>query len=135
MFEIACNCVCCAQSSDMKRLFLLSILLSCKSGPRKVSVAHHAQVTNRKVAAVKHDTSSSDMHVPYRIGKDTVRLNKAMDKIFKFAEVEAITKQINKISKGKHSASKMVYDELMGTLPIIILWSARTHMMIGMSTL
>ena len=51
------------------------------------------------------------MHVPYKIGKDTVRLNKAMDKIFKFAEVEAITDQINKISKGKHSASMMVYDE------------------------
>ena len=83
----------------MKYLFLLTILLSCKSGPRKVVVAHNDQDTGTQVA-VKRDTSSIDIHDPFETGKDTVRLNKVMDKIFKFPEVEAINKQIDKSSKG-----------------------------------
>ena len=97
----------------LKYLFLLSILLSCKSGPRKVIVAHHGQNPTTQMA-VKRDTSSIYKHNPYETGKDTVRLNKAMDKIFKFPEVEAISKQINNSSKGIHSASIMEHDEFNG---------------------
>lgn len=97
----------------MKYLFLLSILLSCKNEPRKVIVAHRDLNKNTGVT-VKSDTSTIDIHDPYETGRDTVRLNKAMDKIFKFPEVEAVTKQINKSSKGKNSASIMVRDEFNG---------------------
>jgi hypothetical protein len=97
----------------MKYIFLLIIILSCKSGPRKVIVAQHDQDTTTQVT-VKRDTSSIDINDPYKAGKDTVRLNKAMNKILKFPEVEAITKQINKSSKGTHSASIMVHKEFNG---------------------
>jgi len=97
----------------MKYLFLLTILLGCKNGPRKFIVAHNDSGTTAQ-ATVRRDTSSIDIHDPYETGKDTVRLNKAMDKIFKFPEVEAVTKQIKENNKGTHSASIMVYDEFNG---------------------
>jgi hypothetical protein len=97
----------------MKYLFLLSILLSCKSGPRKVVVPHLDNDTTKQ-GTFKRDTTSIDNHDPFETGKDTVRLNKAINRIFKFPEVEAITKQINKNSKGAHSASIMVRDEFNG---------------------
>lgn len=97
----------------MKYLFFLTILLSCKSGPRKLIVPHNDSDTTTQ-STVKRGTTSTDIHDPYETGKDTVRLNKAMNKIFKFPEVEAITKQINKSSKGTHSASIMVRDEFNG---------------------
>jgi hypothetical protein len=97
----------------MKYLFLLIVLIGCKSGQRKVIVAHNDSDTTTQATA-KRATTSIDIHDPYVTGKDTVRLNKAMDKIFKFPEVEAITKQINKSSKGTHSASIMVRDEFNG---------------------
>ena len=37
-----------------------------------------------------------------------------MDKIFKFPEVQAINKQIDKTSKGTHGVSIMVHDEFKG---------------------
>ncbi|WP_162945075.1 hypothetical protein [Flavisolibacter nicotianae] len=97
----------------MKYIFLLSVLLSCKSGPRKVVVAHHDQDTATQLA-VKRDTCSIDLHDPFETGKDTVRLNKVIGKIFKFPEVEAINKQIDKSSKGTHGVSIMVHDEFNG---------------------
>lgn len=97
----------------MKYLFLLTVLLSCKSGPRKVIVAHPDKDTATPVT-VKRDTASIDIHDPYETGKDTVRLNKVMDKIFKFPEVEAINKQIDKTSNGEHGVSIMVHDEFNG---------------------
>jgi hypothetical protein len=97
----------------MKHLFVLTILLGCKSGHKKVIVAHNDSDTTAQ-ATVRHDTTSIDVHNPYETGKDTVRLNKVMVEIFKFPEVEAITKQIKESSKGKHSASILVYDEFNG---------------------
>jgi hypothetical protein len=97
----------------MKYLFLLTILLGCKSGPRKVVVPHADNDTTGQIS-VKRDTTSIDIHDPYETGKDTARLNSIMDKIFKFPEVEAINKQINKTSKGTHGISIMVHDEFEG---------------------
>src|SRR3954465_8543039 len=97
----------------MKYLFLLTILLSCKSRPRKVIVANSGQDTTTQ-ATINRDTTSIDVHDPYETGKDTVRLNAIMDKIFKFPEVQAINKQINKNSKGTHGVSIMVHDEFNG---------------------
>lgn len=94
----------------MKCLFLLAVLLSCKNGPRKVIVAQPDRDTTTQVT-VKRDITSIDIHDPYETGKDTVRLNKVMDKIFKFPEVEAINKQIEKTSKGTHGVSIIVHDE------------------------
>jgi len=94
----------------MKYLFLLTILLSCKSEPRKVIVAR-TKVDTTAPLSIKRDTNSVDTHDPYETGKDTVRLNKVMDKIFKFPEVQAINKQIDKNSKGTHGVSIMVEDE------------------------
>ena len=107
----------------MKYLFLVTILLSCKAGPRKVIVAHTEQNTTAK-APVKPDTTSIDKHDPYETGRDTIRLNKVMDKIFKFPEVEAINKQIDKTSKGTHGISIMVRDEFKGD-------SSYYHFMVG----
>ena len=97
----------------MKYLFLLTLILSCKSGPRKVVVARNDLDTTPQVP-VKRDTTSIDIHDPYETGKDTVRLNAVMDKIFKFPEVEAVNKQIDKTSNGKHGVSIMVRDEFNG---------------------
>src|SRR4051794_16407532 len=97
----------------MKYLFLLTIFLSCKSGPGKVVVARNDQDTSIQ-ATLKPDTSSIDIHDPYETGKDTIRLNKVMDEIFRFPEVEAINKQIEKASKGTHGVSIMVHDEFNG---------------------
>lgn len=94
----------------MKYLFLLLIFLSCKTGSRKVSLAPNDQDTTTE-KAVKQATSSIDIRNPYETGKDTIRLNKVMDKIFKFPEVQAINRQIQKTSKGKHGVSFMVRDE------------------------
>ena len=41
-------------------------------------------------------------------------MNKAMNTIFKFPEVEAINKQIDKNSKGAHGVSIMVHDDFDG---------------------
>jgi hypothetical protein len=94
----------------MKYIFLLTILLSCKSGQRKIIVTHPNKDTTTQLT-VKHDTSSIDIHDPYETGKDTVKLNAIMDKIFTFPEVQAINKQINKNSKGTRGVSIMVHDE------------------------
>ena len=63
---------------------------------------------------IERDTSTIDIHDPYETGKDTVRLNAVMDKIFKFPEVQAINRQINKATKGAHGVSIMVSDEFDG---------------------
>ena len=107
----------------MKYLFLLSILLGCKSERRKVIVAHHSQGTTIK-ATVKRDTSSIDIHDPFETGKDTIRLNRVMNKIFKFPEVETINKQIDETSKGKHGVSISVHDEFNGN-------TSYYHFMVG----
>jgi hypothetical protein len=97
----------------MKYLFLATILLACKSEPKNSVVAPTDQDTTAGVP-VKRDTTSIDQHDPFQTGKDTVRLNSVMDKIFKFPEVEAINKQINQTSKGKRGVSIMVHDEFEG---------------------
>lgn len=97
----------------MKYFFLLTIILSCKSGPGNAIVDHNDHDTAAQMP-FRPDTTSIDIHDPYKTGKDTFRLNKVMDEILKFPEVEAITKQINKMSKGTHGASIMVYDEFNG---------------------
>src|SRR4051794_29579880 len=97
----------------MKYLFLLTILVSCKSEPRKVIVAHPKLDTTAQVS-VRSDTTSVDLHDPYETGKDTVRLNKVMGEILMFPEVQAINKQIRKNSKGIHGISIMVHDEFNG---------------------
>jgi hypothetical protein len=94
----------------MKYLLLLTILLSCKGKPGKVIVAHHNPDTTTKMAG-KQDTSSIDIHDLYETDKDTTRLNKVMETISKFPEVEALNKQINKNSNGTHGVSFMVHDE------------------------
>ena len=94
----------------MKLLFLLTILISCEIRPRKVIVVYSDRDTTAQMP-VKRDPSSIDIHDSYETGKDTVRLNKIMDKIFKFPEVEAINKQIDRTSKGTHGVSIMVHDE------------------------
>ena len=71
----------------MKYVFLLTILLSCNSGPRKVIVVRSHQDTTTQ-ATIKRDTSSIDIHDPYETGKDTVRLNAIMDKIFKYLAMD-----------------------------------------------
>ena len=78
----------------------------------RVIVAHDNDVT--KQATVRRDTNSIDTHDPYQTGKDTIRLNKVMETISKFPEVEAINKQIDKNSKGTHGVSFMVQDEFEG---------------------
>jgi hypothetical protein len=103
----------CASPPNMKYLFVLTIFLSCKSGPRKVIVAHSGSNTTTQMT-IHRDTSSIDTNDPYETGYDTVRLNKAMDKIFKFPEVEAINKQIDKTTNGKHGVSIMVHDQFNG---------------------
>ena len=95
----------------MKYLLLITILLSCKDGPRKVFVRHELSDT---MAEVSRDTTSIDIHDPFKTGKDTVRLNAVMDRIFEFPEVEAINKQILKTSKGAHGVSIIVHDEFQG---------------------
>ena len=97
----------------MKYLFLLIILLGCKSGHRKVIIAHDDKDTTEQ-ANIRLATTFIDIHDPYKTGKDTVRLNKAIDKIFKFPEVKDINKQIDNKSKGAHSVSIMVRDEFNG---------------------
>jgi hypothetical protein len=97
----------------MKYLFFLTILLSCKSGPKKVFIASPDRDTTAQIL-VKRDTTSIDVHDPYETDKDTVRLNKVMDEIFKFPEVEAINKQIDNTSKGTHGVSIMIHDEFNG---------------------
>ena len=97
----------------VKYLFLLTIILSCKSGPRKVVIAHNDHDTTAQVP-VKRDTTSIDIRNPYETGKDTVRLNVVMDKIFTFPEVQTINKQIDKTSDGKHGVSIMVRNEFNG---------------------
>jgi hypothetical protein len=97
----------------MKYLFILTIFVSCKSGPRKVVVAHTDTDTTAQ-ASIKRDTASIDIHDPYETGKDTIRLNKVMDKIFKLPEVAAVNKKIDKTSKGAHGVSIMVHDEFNG---------------------
>jgi hypothetical protein len=94
----------------MKYLFILTIFLSCKSGPRKVFVSHNDTDPTAE-ASNPRDTTSVDIHDPYETGKDTNRLNKVMETISKFPEVEAINKQIDKNSKGNHGVSFMVHDE------------------------
>jgi hypothetical protein len=66
----------------MKYLFLLIVLLSCKSDPKVVKV--HTPNDTTAATSVKRDTSSIDIHNPYETGKDTIRLNKVMDEIFNF---------------------------------------------------
>jgi|GEM_PF-1776213 len=107
----------------MKYFFLLTFLLGCKSGPRKVIIAHNDRDTTSQ-AAVKRGTISFDTHDPYETGKDTIRLNKVIDNIFMFPEVQAINVQIDKTSKGKHSVSFMVHDQFNGD-------SSYYHFMIG----
>jgi len=97
----------------MKYIFFLLILISCKNGPRKVIAAHTNQDTTTRAPSTP-GTTSIDIHDPYQTGKDTTRLNKVMDEIFSFPEVQAINKQINKNSKGAHGVSIMVHDEFGG---------------------
>jgi hypothetical protein len=95
---------------SMKYLFILTIFLACKSGPRKVFVAR-TDTDSTAQAPIKRDTISIDIHDPYETGKDTIRLNKVIETISKFPEVEAIKKQIDKNSKSTHGVSFMVHDE------------------------
>lgn len=97
----------------MKYLFLLTILLSCKSEPRKVVVVYRHDDTTAHMPVIK-DTTSIDIHDPYQTGKDTIRLNKVLAQIFNFPEVKAINKQINKNSKGSHGVAIMVEDQFDG---------------------
>ena len=92
----------------MKYLLLATILLGCKNEPRKVFVRTEFSDT---ISQVSRDTTSIDIHDPYKTGKDTVRLNAVMDKLFNFPEVEAINKEIIKTSKGRHGVSIQVHDE------------------------
>ena len=98
---------------NMRYLFLLVVLLGCRSSPKKI-VGYRTNDDTSKQVSVKNYTSSIDIHDPYQTGKDTGRLNVIMDKIFKFPEVEAINKQIAKTSNGTHGVSIMVHDEFEG---------------------
>ena len=97
----------------MKYLILLTIFLSCKSRPRKVLVADNNHGTATQIT-INRDASVIDVHDPYETGKDTIRLNRIVDKIFKFPEVEAINNQIDKTSNGTHGVSIIVHDEFNG---------------------
>lgn len=88
-------------------------MLSCNSGPVKV-IRPNVDKGLTSTASTERDTSTIDIHDPYETGKDTVRLNAVMGKIFKFPEVQEINRQIIKNSKGKHGVSIMVSDELDG---------------------
>jgi hypothetical protein len=97
----------------MKYLFLLTILLSCKGDPGKVIVAHNDSDTATQ-AIVKRELTSGDFDDPYETGKDTIRLNRAIDIIFRFPEVQALNKQIGKESKGAHGVSIRVDNNFNG---------------------
>jgi hypothetical protein len=97
----------------MKYIILLAILTSCKSEPRKVVATHNEKDTVDQ-KSVKSSSTSVDLHDPFQTGKDTIRLNKAMDKIFKFPEVQDINNQIDRNSHGKHGVSFMVTDNFDG---------------------
>jgi hypothetical protein len=97
----------------MKYLFLITLLLSCKNGTRKLIQPHFAKDSTSKVST-KRDTSTVHVHDAYETGKDTVLLNATMDKIFKFPEVQELDKEINKSSKGTHGDSIIVRDEFEG---------------------
>lgn len=94
----------------MKYFFLIAVLLSCKSGPGK-SVTSHVSEDPTSQISTKRDTLSIDVHDPFETGKDTIRLNAVMNKIFKFPEVEAINKQISEASKGRHGVAIIVSDK------------------------
>ena len=96
---------------NMKCYFFIAIvLLGCKNKTANVvSSPIEKDTTSRRT--VKPDSITIDIHDPYLIGKDTVRLNIAIDQIFNFPEVKAITKQILKNSKGKHGTTIMTRDE------------------------
>ena len=97
----------------MKYIILFLVLLSCHSGTGKV-IQPHIEQTPTSTASLKQDTSTIDKYDPYETGKDTVRLNAAMEQIFKFPEVQAINRQITKKSKGAHGVSIMVRDNFDG---------------------
>jgi hypothetical protein len=94
----------------MKYLLLTFAFLSCKSGPKKMIPPHVGEDSTTNVS-VRREASGIDIHDPYETGKDTVRLNAAMDKIFKFPEVQIVDKQIRKKSEGLHGVAIMVRDE------------------------
>lgn len=52
------------------------------------------------------------MHDPFQTGKDTAVLNNVLERIYKFPEVQAVNKQIEKNSNGKHGVSIITRDEL-----------------------
>lgn len=113
----------CGLSHSIKYLFLLTILFSCKNGPRKVVVAHNGRDTAIQ-SNIKRDTASIDVHDPYETGKDTLRLNKAMDKIFRFPEVLAINRQLIRPAKAHMAFRLWCTTNSTVILLIMISWSA-----------
>jgi hypothetical protein len=97
----------------MRYIFLFLVLLSCNNVPRKV-IPPHVEKSPISTVSIRRDTSTIDIHDPYQTGKDTVRLNAVMDKIFKFPEIQTINRQIIKSTKGAHGVSIMVSDEFDG---------------------
>lgn len=97
----------------MKYLFLLTILLGCNSKQGKTIVTQTNKDTTAEVS-VKHDSTSINTDDPYQTGKDTIQLNKVMNKIFQFPEVKALNKQIYKDTKGGHGVTIIVEDEFDG---------------------
>jgi len=97
----------------MKYLFLIIVLLSCKSEPTKV-IVHNPENDTTSHASVKHDAASIDKHDHYETSRDTALLNAVMERIFKFPEVEATNRQISNTSKGAHGVSIMVHEEFEG---------------------
>lgn len=71
----------------------------------------HVEKGHASNDTIRRDTTTIDIHDPYQTGKDTVRLNAVMDKIFKFPEVRAINRRIIKATKGAQGVSIMVSDE------------------------
>ena len=92
----------------MKYFLPLIFLLSCYDQPAKLTPPMHDQQIET------HDNSAADLHAPYNTGKDTARLNRVIEELSQFPEVQRLTQQIDKNGNGKHGVSFMVKDEFEG---------------------
>jgi hypothetical protein len=96
----------------MKYFLYLAVLLSCRTDNRTAIPGHRSSYTNSQVQ-YNRETLETEMNDPLS-GKDTVLLNRIVDSIYKFPEVQAIDKQIAKNSKMIHGVSFMVQDGFNG---------------------
>ena len=98
-------------SSYMKYLIVIIIVLSCKSSTNNVlnnSKSNHSQTVQRK------DSFTLHKYDPFITGKDTLRLNLAINSIYNFPEVQAIDERINTQSEMKNGVAFMVHDNFGG---------------------